>query len=346
MKTFLCQCGQELFFESSLCQKCGRYVGFDHHNSQILTAEDQKSSTWCNSVGGLDARNLRLCENAIVYGNCNWLVDSQNNLYCYSCSLNKTIPNLSYPRNLERWSKIEASKRRLLYTLLSLNLDVSVKTGNHESCMIFEFLEDQRTNPDMALEHVNTGHDNGLITINIAEADDDYIEKAKQKFDESYRTVLGHMRHESGHFFYDRLIMKSSWRDRFRQLFGDEQVNYQDAINNYYAGHRRKNWASFYISEYAQSHALEDWAESWAHYLHIIDTAETAHWFGLIRHNIELFSGKEFMADWQRLVVILNELNRSMGLKDAYPFVISNFVQEKLQFIHKVVKTSTELVQM
>jgi hypothetical protein len=230
--------------------------------------------------------------------------------------------------------------------LLSLNLDVTTVTEKHQVSMSFAFLEDQRSNPDMPSMHVSSGHYQGLITINVAEADDDYLEKTRKKFNEAYRTVLGHMRHESGHFFYERLIADSEWLEQFRSLFGDERDDYQAALNNYYAGNNLDSWGSQFISKYAQSHALEDWAETWAHYLLIIDTAETAQWFGLIKHHIEPFSGQGFLADWQRLVVILNELNRSMGLKDAYPFVISAIVLEKLQFIHQVVKASTNLAQV
>jgi hypothetical protein len=310
---------------------------------QLLTANNREDEVWYKSSGVASNKKIKLCANAIQYNNCNWIVDNPENQYCYSCNLTKVIPNLSNLKNLERWSKIEAFKRRLLYTLLSLGLDVSATTINHPLTLSFAFLEDQRTNPEIDLEHVNTGHNQGLITVNVAEADDEYLEEERARFDELYRTVLGHLRHESGHFIFDRLIVGSPWIEKFRLLFGDERENYHAALNNYYASDSSDNWSFEYISKYAQSHPLEDWAETWAHYLHIIDTTETAQWFELIRQHIKPFSGQEFLRDWRHLVVVLNELNRSMGLKDAYPFTISNAVLVKLQFIHQVVLASTNV---
>lgn len=201
----------------------------------------------------------------------------------------------------------------------------------------FQFIEDQRTNPEVSEELVTTGHLNGLITVNIAEADSVNRAKTRQFTGELYRTLLGHFRHESGHYFYNKLICSESQHAGFRQLFGDETIDYGTALHNYYA---RKNLIPYnpdMISHYAQSHPLEDWAEVWAHYLHMIDTLETAKDYGLHQGSVRFDNFDEALAKWSELTLLLNSLNRSMGLEDAYPFVLSELTLKKLRFVHDLI---------
>ncbi|MEJ0000082.1 MAG: putative zinc-binding metallopeptidase [Verrucomicrobiota bacterium] len=185
-----------------------------------------------------------------------------------------------------------------------------------------------------------TEHDHGLITLSLAEADDAQREKLRTSLKEPYRTLLGHFRHESGHYYWDRLVLTNeALLGRFRELFGDERQDYDAALKAYYASGPPPNWGERFISLYATMHPWEDWAESWAHYLHVQDTLEVASDFGLVGRRVRLdpvaaTAGEkgtlkpkpfdEVMDAWTELTVALNCLNRSMGLRDLYPFVLSS----------------------
>ena len=203
--------------------------------------------------------------------------------YCLSCSLNQTIPDLVDSDRLLWWKQLEHAKRRLIFGLLQLKLPV---TGKHESedGLAFRFIEDRRTNPRVVEEHVYTGYSEGVVTINVTEADDMRREMERRHAGELYRTLLGHFRHESGHYYFHLLINGEQRRARFRDLFGDERQDYDAALEQYYSGTRIRD--PDFISVYAQSHPLEDWAEIWAHYLHMTDTLETAGFYGCPRARI------------------------------------------------------------
>lgn len=198
-------------------------------------------------------------------------------------------------------------------------------------------------NPEVEQEIVETGHAQGLITVYLAEADDVARESTRVAMGESYRTLLGHFRHESGHYYFDQLIKNTSWHDEFKKIFGDDNINYEQSLQNYYAHPPVPAAQSGFISDYAQSHPLEDWAECWAHYLHMMDTLETAATYGLAKHDPFTQDIDDWLAEWPRVTLILNELNRSMGLRDAYPFVLSEQSVRKLHFVHRVIdpRTST-----
>jgi hypothetical protein len=204
--------------------------------------------------------------------------------------------------------------------------------------LAFDFLEDQPGNPDAEDEHVLTGHANGLITLNLAEADPVERAVASEQMNEQYRTLVGHFRHESGHYFWDQLIRDSRYLTEGRALFGDERADYAKALKQHYANSAAIDWQANYISSYASSHPWEDWAETWAHYLHLADTLETAHSFALCADWQTLARDfDQLIASWRAVAVMLNELNRSMGQSDGYPFVLQPLVVEKLRFIHRVI---------
>ena len=182
-----------------------------------------------------------------------------------------------------------------------------------------------------------TGHLDGLITINIAEADIVNRAITRQYTGELYRTLLGHFRHESGHYYYNRLIVSPALLERFRSLFGDETRDYAAALEYYYSPNNPVPRDPAMISHYAQSHPLEDWAEVWAHYLHMIDTLETAKDYGLHQGSIQFDDFDETLLKWSELTLLLNSLNRSMGLEDAYPFVLSELTLRKLRFVHDLI---------
>ena len=265
--------------------------------------------------------------------------------YCASCQLTAIIPSLQEEKNHVYWQRLESAKRRLLYTLWDLKLKPQSKDENEETGLAFEFLEGTPDKP------VLTGHDNGLITLNIAEADPAHRERTREQMHEPYRTLLGHFRHESGHYYFDRLIAGTQWEEGFRAMFGDERQDYGDSLKRHYDNGAPDDWEQHFVSTYASSHPWEDWAETWAHYLHMIDTLDTAHACGvslkprrpdepeltISAPPLKIRSFDEIVDDWFALTYVLNSLNRSVGMPDSYPFTLSPEVLDKLRFVHQVV---------
>jgi len=86
-----------------------------------------------------------------------------------ACRLTRTIPNLGVTHNLQRWAKLEATKRRTFYMLLRLPLPIPDRvSGRQPSPLLFDFLEDKRSNRMSRMDMVYTGHADGVITINAA----------------------------------------------------------------------------------------------------------------------------------------------------------------------------------
>lgn len=335
MQRFHCNCGQEVMFEDNLCPACGNLLSFDPDSMTMLSAPPAQAE-----YGWVNARQQRLkaCSQR-EHTACNWLL-AQNDpqAQCRSCRLTRTIPAQTVPLNAQRWKTFEIAKRRLVYSLLWLGLPIVDRQQDTLNGLAFDFMEDQRTNPLVKKKLVHTGHKNGVITLYAAEADDIHRIRAREQMNERYRTVLGHMRHETGHYYWDVLIRDSAWYPRFRRLFGGEE-NYRAALDNYYAYGPADNWTARHISAYASAHPWEDWAETWAHYLHIMSTLETASGFDLIRR-ADLYS-RDFHTlseQWEQLTVLMNSLNRSMGMPDAYPFWLTPQVVVKLRFIHRVIR--------
>jgi len=304
------------------------------------------------------------CKNFAEYDVCNGMVeanvsgaDTANIEYCFACLFNNTIPNLAVAEHLPLWKKMETAKRRALYTLKGLPVTLENIQQNSTSGLVFNFCVDSDAKDHFvsALPNQNkvmTGHDSGNITINLAEADDVAISRTRLEMGEQYRTLLGHFRHELGHYYFDQLIANDPAKSAAcKQIFGDHEYSYEESLKRHYDQGPPANWRQEFISEYATMHPWEDWAETWAHYMHIIDTLET-----LANYNITLeINNKNLLNDdqvlvepdqnsftdllrtWMEFSVILNSLNRSMGLQDAYPFVLSEPVREKLKFIHHAI---------
>ena len=353
MKLFSCDnCQQVLFFENSRCMTCGMTVGYCVELAKIVSLQHQTGS----SNGAVyevffpnqGLRHYRQCKNASDHDACNWLVPAeQQQPFCNSCRLTEVAPDLSDTNNRIAWAGIEAAKRRLLYTLYSLKLPLSSRQEWPNEGVAFHFLRSTHGEPVM------TGHDEGIITLNIAEADSAFRENMREKMGEAYRTVLGHLRHEIGHYYWDRLIRNSNRLSAFRELFGDDSFDYDQAVQRHYDQGAPANWSDSYISAYASMHPWEDWAETWAHYLHMVDTLETAKSHGLtLRVPTAERYGEQISTDavafrdfesltssWNAVTLALNSLNRSMGMKDAYPFVLSPKVLEKLRFVHELIQS-------
>ncbi|WP_022822171.1 zinc-binding metallopeptidase family protein [Hymenobacter norwichensis] len=353
MQLFKCTyCGQLLYFENDKCERCHHSLGFETERLELLPLIAEPDGRTFQLYGNDAPGSLTYtyCQNHLDAA-CNWLVPSASATpFCTACALNRTIPNLAEPEHKARWRRLEVAKHRLVYSLLRMGLPVVSKATDPEHGLWFDFLAD---NSSQGGEKVLTGHDDGLITINIAEADDIEREMARKAMAELYRTLLGHFRHEVGHYYWDRLIDETPQLAEFRQLFGDEQQDYSEALKRHYAQGPPSDWPQHFISSYASSHPWEDWAETWAHYLHIVDTLQTAHAFGLSLNPVgadtspylqatiseEPYEQPDFYAimdQWLPLTFAMNSLNRSMGQPDSYPFIISPPVMEKMAFIHRV----------
>jgi len=313
-------------------------VGFDpvSFTMRSLPRPDESPGEFENATEANSEVPVRLCRNSADYDVCNWLVTEANESYCISCRLNHTIPNLMLPKRRRWWKSMEYAKRRLIYSLLSLGLPVLGKKDDVAG-LAFEFIEDKRSNPRVFEEHVNTGHNNGLITINVTEADHVSRAISRQFTGELYRTLLGHFRHESGHYYFNQLVCGDDIIARFRELFGDERRDYAAALEYYYANKATMARDPHAISHYAQSHPLEDWAEVWAHYLHMVDTMDTAGEYNMQQGATHFDDIDEMLIKWSELTMVMNALNRSMGLEDAYPFFLSELTKAKLRFVHGLI---------
>lgn len=341
MNAFHCTCGNILFFESSRCLRCGLDVGFDPIQ---------------NTMRVLDS-SLKLCANGVHHAVCNWLLSSTSSeALCASCRLNRTIPDLSSERNRQHWSLMEAAKRRLLYTLNALHIPLRTLAEDPQNGLAFDIVS-TTLNPA-----ATTGHLRGVITVSLEEADDTWRQINRQQLGEASRTLLGHFRHESGHYLWYRYLSPLNWEDptriAFREVFGNDSYDYSHALALYYQHGPPAYWQQNYISAYAASHPWEDWAETWSHYLQMIDGFETCDHLGIRGGGINLplvilplescvlpsclsngISSEDadfhaWLQRWICLAAILNEISRSFGAPFLYPYVISPAVAQKLRLVH------------
>jgi hypothetical protein len=347
MKLFVCDhCGNTVYFENALCERCGHQLGYlPQRNALVSLVED--GGLWSTPAFPDDA--YVFCENA-HHGACNWLIRAEpgGDIFCAACRHNETIPAIDEPLNLARWQVIERAKKRLIYSLLRLRLPLQTRSENPAHGLSFRFLADLAIGPGPVL----TGHESGIITIALAEADDAEREARRTRMGEPYRTLLGHFRHEIGHHYWDLLVDCQPAQDRFRILFGDERADYAQALQTYYSNGAPPGWPQTHISAYATAHPWEDFAETFAHYLHITDTVEMASAFGVrarprtedaslaLRVDFDPYiegDVQTIIDNWVPLASMLNNLNRAMGHPDAYPFILTPQVIEKLGFVHDLV---------
>ncbi|MDB5985553.1 MAG: hypothetical protein JWR16_606 [Nevskia sp.] len=357
MKIFHCDnCQNVVFFENLSCAQCGHELAFVPALGAITAIVAADENLWQRALPP-DAHaeatppQYRKCQNYVIGNICNWAVAADDpNPLCVSCRLTQTIPDLDQPGYRDAWFRLESAKRRLVYSLLELRLPISSKLEDPSAGVAFEFLAD-RPPADGVENHVLTGHDKGIIVINVAEADDAERERRRVQMHEPYRTLLGHLRHEIGHYYWDRLIRDSDRLDAFRAQFGDETQDYGETLQAYYANGAPPDWQQRFVTAYASAHPWEDWAETWAHYLHITDTLETADTCGLslqpqrddepklalqpVLMNPAEQDFDRMIERWFPLTYLLNNLNRGLGLPDAYPFVLSMPALEKLRFVHE-----------
>jgi hypothetical protein len=301
----------------------------------LLVIADGEEAT---KPGFVDAATHELCAN-LHLAKCNWLVAKEPiRRLCDSCRLTRTRPNDADATALVAFAEAEKAKRRLIAELHELKLPIVGRDADPQYGLAFDLLSSEQ-------EKVFTGHDNGVITLDLAEGDDVHREQLRIAMDEPYRTLLGHFRHEIGHYYFYRLVGPSEgYLQQFRELYGDPDADYQDALDRHYKEGAPPGWEKDFVSSYATMHPAEDWAETFAHYLHIRDTMDTAAAFGFAPSNAT-FAGRvlgpssfDTIIDmWLPLSWGLNMVNRSMGRDDLYPFVLPVPVLGKMRFIHTVV---------
>ena len=345
MQTFHCDhCGHLVYFENHRCDACGHALGYLSDLRTMAALEPAQDGLWSRVGADAAHHRYRMCRNYSAHNVCNWmLAEHDPNSLCESCRLNEIIPALGLPQNRVSWYRLEQAKRRLIYTLSALGLSPASRTEDPQQGLAFRFLADSaQTGP------VITGYHSGVITLNIAEADDLLRERTRSQMGEPYRTLLGHFRHEIGHYYWDRLFDAEDRRASFRMLFGDERADYSASLRRHYDQGPEPNWQQRFVSAYASSHPWEDWAETWAQYLHMVDALETVQAVGLelspLRNDdpsleqrtnpgaVESFDS--MLARWFPLSYMLNNLHRSLGMPDGYQFSLAETVIQKLRFVH------------
>lgn len=344
MKTFGCaRCDNEIYFENVTCLACEAVLGFETTALATIALEPAAEGEGMFRGLGISGGPLyRYCANA-VHGACNWLTtDTGPAGLCLACGLNRTIPNLSERGNLPAWRDFEVAKKRLLYSLLRYGLPLEAGAAG-KGRLTFDFAR-----------NAGTGHRDGVITVDVLEADAVWRERQRQWFREPYRSLLGHLRHESGHFYWMVLVEAAGRIEDFRALFGDERSDYRSALDRHHAHGPPASWAQHHVSAYASTHPWEDWAETWAHYVHMTDALDTAEAEGMEPRSAGLKLGSAWpfqsydiyreetlpamMARWIPLSIAMNSLSRSMGHEDFYPFVIPAPAYDKLAFVHHVIR--------
>ena len=346
MQRFTCECGNVLFFGSSRCLKCSSEVGYDPQGGTMMPLRP----------GG----RMKRCDNGVKHRVCNWVLPANSReVLCLSCRMNQTIPDLGTERNRMLWGRMEMAKRRFIYTLLRMGIALPSKARNAREGLAFDIIS-TLSNPT-----VTTGHLNGVITVNLEEADDTYRQIHRQQLGESSRTLLGHFRHESAHYFWQRSLSELAWenplRVAFRERFGDEWQDYSTALGAHYQRGAPAGWDQNFITAYASSHPWEDWAETWAHYLQIMDGLETCESLGIRVQSIALplvtlpveagflptvlsstaaadGDFRAWLQRWMCMSTVLNEISHSLGEPGLYPFVISVRVAQKLRLAHHFAK--------
>ena len=331
-------CGFVVFFESHVCDRCGTALGFHSPSLEFLAIEDRATV--------VDGQRWVMC--AQWDWGCNWLLDERDeSARCFSCRLDRRRPAPDDTMAMEKLGETGFAKRRLLVQLMELGLPI-VPFYEREGGLGFDLVSSRSSN-----ERVIIGHANGIITIDLAETLDDHRERLRVVLGEPYRTMLGHFRHEIGHYYQQVLVSEDPLLSECRALFGDERASYADAIDRHYRLGPPDEWPASYISSYATMHPWEDFAECFAHYLHITGTLATAA-RGALRLDAARSAGvvpadivpdtsyadrsiEEMLEDWRWVSLLFNRINRSMGKDDLYPFTLVPPVVEKLAFIHRVV---------
>lgn len=336
MRAFACpRCLSLIFFTNTRCLTCSAELAYQPTSSEFVDLD-------------LATPHAQACANRSMIG-CNWTAADD---LCSCCALTRTRPADDDPAGITAWTAVEEAKRQLVFQLLEVGLPITPRT-EHGAGLAFDLLSSSNA-------PVTTGHADGVITIDLAEGDDPHREAVRVGLAEPYRTVLGHLRHETGHYYWPSLVGDTSTLPRFRLLFGNEESDYAAALETHYATPDDNRWTTRMVSHYAAAHPWEDWAETFAHYLHIRDTSQTAAAWGMrvtgpdlalnVASNAQLAAEPtehidefdELIRSWLPLSYALNAINRSMGNHALYPFILPEPVLHKLRFVHERI-TQTDI---
>ncbi|MGM0912911.1 MAG: zinc-binding metallopeptidase family protein [Pseudomonadota bacterium] len=270
------------------------------------------------------------CVNREVIG-CNWIAPRQG-AFCRSCAMTALAPDPSIPDAMPNWAQTEAAKRWVLDNLGRWNWFRPEDPG---APPVFHMLAEGPT-------PVAMGHAGGVVTISVAEADTVLRTTRREALEEPYRTMIGHMRHEISHMLWWRLSLREDFLEAFRAMFGDEREDYPSALQQYFHDGPPPGWQSSFLTSYASAHPHEDWAETAAHLLHLTDITDSFVAASLSSPELPSPNWDPYMEpDAERLIHVaaslvarVNHVNRSMGLSDLYPFVLSDAARQKLAFVH------------
>jgi hypothetical protein len=357
MKTFNCTCNAGLFYENTQCLNCEREVGYCPQCASMSPLLKQGDHLVCDRPEC--GATLQKCSNYEIHNVCNRCVVIDPNqpapaanappLLCHCCRHNDTIPNLTIAGNPQKWYRLEVAKRRLFYTLNQFNMPTGFEGENDTLPLIFQFLGDSPADFGWRSADggttVYTGYHNGEVTLNIREADSVEREKARLQFNEPQRTLIGHFRHEIGHYYWDVLIA-NQLENEFAAAFGDHRaVTYGQAKDNYYQNGPPTDWPKRFVSAYAAMHPAEDFAETFGTYLDMISMLDTSRHQGLTKIKPESADFDDLLIEYQQLGMALNELNRNLGLLDAVPIILVQPVVEKLRFVDQLVRVRSNKPQ-
>ncbi len=336
MRRFRCdRCRSPVDFEADRCGSCRVSLGYVPDQLTVCALVDGPGPTTYEADGS--DRTWWRCLNA-AWG-CNWMVPVDvDGVWCRSCRLTRGRPDEARPEAIATWISAEAAKRRLVHQLDALGLPVEPRSPAHPDGLAFDLVHLPGV-PEI------TGHRDGVITLDLSEADDRHRDEVRHRLHESFRTVIGHLRHEIGHHYWLRLVGRTHRLTAFRRLFGDERADYADALADHYATVPAARHDGRCITSYAASHPLEDWAESFAHYLHIRDAAETA-----LDRGLTIDPGgvprppspfRELVQAWRVMAGAMNAVADSLGAPAVYPFELTDDVVAKLDFVHQRVVEHT-----
>ncbi len=348
MRGFACPvCHNFTPFESDRCPNCQASVGL-HLPSKSMIATVRDSAV-------VDGQRWVRCTQSGNLG-CNWLVPEEQAVEqrgrCLADSLIRREPAPDDTMAREKLVPTAQALRRLIYQLTDIGLPVE-PFWRRDGGLAFDLLSSYTTG-----DKVLIGHADGVITIDLVETLDAYRETLRVALGEPYRTMLGHFRHEVGHYYQNILVEKGSGAMQYlqecRELFGDERTSYSDQIARHYTFGAPDQWQDSFISEYATMHPWEDFAECFAHYLHITDTIDTCREAGMVLtadkvrftvpRDIEALESyadvpvERLLFDWKWMSMFFNRVNTAMGKNPLYPFIIPPPVIAKLGFVHRVIR--------
>ena len=345
MRLFACDhCGNTIYFENVVCEYCGHQLGYlPRHNALVALVED--GGLW--STRSFPDDSYVFCVNA-KDGACNWLITAEpdGDIFCVACRHDLTIPPLDDPVSLKRWQAIQRAKKRLFYSLLRLGMPLETRGENHACGLGFRF----PTGIPAKSDGVSGGHGSGVITIALTEADDVDGEARRAATEQPHRTMLERFRQEIGRYYWDLLIAGTPRLKRFAKAFGG--AGQDRMLQTPHAPRSPQGPPRGQIRAYSTAHPRESFAESFAHYCHITDAVEVAAAFGVQsrpgRHGDKSAPAAPFdpyasgtieqlLENWTSVTSLLDNFNWSMGHPDAFPFVLSPEVIERLGFIHELV---------